>query len=138
LTASLLTAIIWLQVKPQYLDGVLEALKPHVTPDHLVISICAGVRIASLERSLPQGARVVRVMPNTPCLVGEAASAYVLGSHATASDGEKAFTLLSSIGQCLAWSHLSGKHRMPLSSRCTLISAFALSSLGGAGVAEEG
>ena len=50
---------IFLSVKPQYLDRVLEALKPHVTERHLVVSIAAGVRIASLEANLPEGARVV-------------------------------------------------------------------------------
>ena len=52
--------IIFLSVKPQYLDRVLEALKPHVTERHLVVSIAAGVRIASLEANLPERARVVR------------------------------------------------------------------------------
>lgn len=49
-----------IQVKPQYLDGVLEALQPHVTPNHLIVSIAAGVRLASLEAALPEGSRVVR------------------------------------------------------------------------------
>ncbi len=41
-------------MKPQYLDSILEALKPHLAPRHLVISIAAGVRIASLEANLPE------------------------------------------------------------------------------------
>ena len=48
-----------LQVKPQYLDPVMEALKPHVTNRHLIISIVAGVKLAWLESSLPEGSRVV-------------------------------------------------------------------------------
>lgn len=51
-----------LQVKPVYLDAVLEALKPYVTPAHLVISIVAGVKLAALESSLPDGARVVSLL----------------------------------------------------------------------------
>ncbi len=47
-----------LQVKPQYLDTILEALKPHILPSHLVISIAAGIRVASLEAALPEGTRV--------------------------------------------------------------------------------
>ncbi|CAL8466920.1 g6456 [Coccomyxa elongata] len=90
--------IIFLGVKPQYLDGVLEALAPHITPRHLVVSIAAGVRLASLEGRLPEGTRVIRVMPNTPCLIGQAASAYVLGNHATNEDAAKIYMLLSSAG----------------------------------------
>ena len=55
----LLWSTIFLSVKPQYLDRVLEALKPHVTERHLIVSIAAGVRIASLEANLPERARVV-------------------------------------------------------------------------------
>ena len=85
-------------MKPQYLDSILEALRPHLEPRHLIISIAAGVRIASLEANLPEGTRVVRVMPNTPCLIGQAASAYVLGNHATLEDGDRAYSLFSSVG----------------------------------------
>ncbi len=48
-----------MQVKPYYLDPVLEALKPHITERHLIISIVAGVKLAWLESNLP-GARLVR------------------------------------------------------------------------------
>lgn len=51
------------------MDGVLEALRPHVTRNHLIISIAAGVRLASLEANLPEGTRVVRraARPPLPC-----------------------------------------------------------------------
>lgn len=48
---------------------VLKALAPHVTPRHLIISIAAGIRLETLEAALGTDTRVVRVMPNTPCLV---------------------------------------------------------------------
>ena len=41
------------------MDGVLDALRPHIGRDHLVISVAAGVRLATLEASLPEGSRVV-------------------------------------------------------------------------------
>ena len=50
---------IFLSVKPQYMDRVLESLNPHVKERHLIVSIAAGVRIASLEANLPGGTRVV-------------------------------------------------------------------------------
>jgi pyrroline-5-carboxylate reductase len=56
------------------------------------------VTISKLENLLPAGARVIRVMPNTPALVGEAASAFTLGKSATAADGELAKKLLSAVG----------------------------------------
>ena len=48
-----------MQVKPQYLDNILEALKPHILSSHLIISIAAGIRVSSLEAALPEGTRVV-------------------------------------------------------------------------------
>ncbi|KAL3153922.1 hypothetical protein ABBQ32_013485 [Trebouxia sp. C0010 RCD-2024] len=94
--------IIFLGVKPQYLDSILDALKPHILPSHLIISIAAGIRVASLEAALPEGTRVMRVMPNTPCLIGQAASAYVLGTHATDDDAQKTYALMSSVGLALS------------------------------------
>lgn len=63
----------------------------------LIISIAAGVTLATLESALP-GHRVIRVMPNTPCLVGEAASAFSLGKHATDADRTLVKTLLDAVG----------------------------------------
>ena len=54
-----------------------------------------------IEAVLPPGARVIRVMPNTPALVGAGAAGYALGKHATAADGELAQKLLSAVGLAL-------------------------------------
>ena len=43
----------------------------------------------------------MRVMPNTPCLIGQAASAYVLGTHATDDDAQKTYALMSSVGELM-------------------------------------
>ena len=64
----------------------------------LFISIAAGVTITAIEEALGSDARVIRVMPNTPALIGQGASAYALGTHATASDSELAASLLASVG----------------------------------------
>lgn len=45
------------------------------------------------------GGLQMRVMPNTPCLIGQAASAYVLGTHATDDDAQKTYALMSSVGE---------------------------------------
>ena len=67
----------------------------------MLISIAAGVTLAKLEAALPAGARVIRVMPNTPALVGAGASAFALGKSATAADGELTKKLLSAVGIAL-------------------------------------
>jgi pyrroline-5-carboxylate reductase len=65
----------------------------------LVISIAAGVRLAQLAQGLGETVRLVRVMPNTPCLVGQSASAYACGPQATSDDAELTEALLSAVGR---------------------------------------
>ncbi|MBM3831428.1 MAG: pyrroline-5-carboxylate reductase [Verrucomicrobia bacterium] len=91
-----------LAVKPDQIAGVLSEIRPHVTPKHLLISIAAGVPLAKLEAGLAPGARVIRVMPNTPALVGASASAFALGKAATPADAALAQRLFSSVGLALA------------------------------------
>lgn len=91
-------SVVFLAVKPAQVVDLLTELKPLFTAQHLVISIAAGLPLARLEAALPVGVRVVRVMPNTPALVGAGASAFSLGSAAAAPDGELAQHLLSAVG----------------------------------------
>eukprot|EP00956_Cyclotella_meneghiniana_P045425 scaffold368165_cov83-Cyclotella_meneghiniana.AAC.6 len=63
----------------------------------VIISIAAGITLETLEKALP-GRRVVRVMPNTPCLVGEAACGFALGTLATDEDRTLVKTLLDAVG----------------------------------------
>lgn len=88
------TDLVFLAVKPQAMEAVLPELGEVAS---LVVSIAAGVRIATLEEALP-AARVVRVMPNTPGLVGEMAAGYARGSRASADDLALVGRLLSSAG----------------------------------------
>ena len=64
----------------------------------LVISIAAGVTLASLEAAAPGNFRMIRAMPNTPALVGHGAAAYCLGSRATFEDAVTAQALLGAVG----------------------------------------
>ncbi|MEO5350715.1 MAG: pyrroline-5-carboxylate reductase [Magnetococcus sp. YQC-3] len=62
-------------VKPGKVDGVLRTMAPALTPDMLILSIAAGVSLEQLQRALPPAQPVVRVMPNTPALIGAGISA---------------------------------------------------------------
>jgi pyrroline-5-carboxylate reductase len=93
--------VLLLAVKPDQVAGVLAGIRKEFTEKHLLISIAAGVTIAKLEAGLGAGARVVRVMPNTPALVGTAASAFALGKAARPADGELTQKLFSAVGIAL-------------------------------------
>jgi pyrroline-5-carboxylate reductase len=90
--------ILILSVKPDQAAGVLGDIRDDFSEDHLLISIAAGVTLAKLEAGLHTGGRVIRVMPNTPALVGESATAYSLGKSALPEDGDLAQKLFSSVG----------------------------------------
>src|SRR6266700_2311502 len=87
LEAARSAQVLVLAVKPDQVDGVLKEIRGLVTGKHLLCSIAAGVTLAKLESGLADGARVIRVMPNTPALVGASATAYALGRNATVEDG---------------------------------------------------
>merc|ERR1740129_1034166 len=68
--------IVVTAVKPQVVDSVIAQIAPTWAEPKILVSICAGITVDTYLRGLGSTAKVVRVMPNTPCLVGEAASAY--------------------------------------------------------------
>lgn len=90
--------VIILAVKPDQVADVLKEIRVHFTEKHLLISIAAGVTIARLQAGLSEAARVIRVMPNTPALVGASATAFALGRAAKPEDGELAKKLFASVG----------------------------------------
>ena len=90
--------VVFLAFKPHQLDEATEAVRDQFDESHLVISILAGVRLAKLDAACGGRARLVRVMPNTPALVGEGACGYALGQAATSEDGELVKRLLSAVG----------------------------------------
>jgi pyrroline-5-carboxylate reductase len=90
--------VLILATKPDQVAAALAEISGAFTKNHLLISIAAGVTISKLESALPAGARVIRVMPNTPALVGAGASAFALGKNADDADAELAQKLLSAVG----------------------------------------
>ena len=87
-----------LAVKPQSMEKLLRQLAFHLTPEHLVISIAAGISTGFVEQRLPSETRVVRVMPNTPAMVRAGAAALCRGCRATDEDMEFAMRLFSALG----------------------------------------
>jgi len=90
--------VVVLAIKPQVAAAVLAQLQETIGKDTLVISIMAGVSCAAIETPLKPGVRVVRVMPNTPALVLEGASALCGGSHAGEDDLALTETLFAQVG----------------------------------------
>jgi len=91
--------VIILAVKPNIMGTILEELKNDITSEHLVVSIAAGIPLNFMESSLNEGCRAIRIMPNTPCLVGETAAGYALGKNATLDDGELVGRILNAVGK---------------------------------------
>ena len=90
---------IILSVKPQDMTSALESIKNAVGPDLLVISIAAGVKVAGISRVLGDLA-IVRVMPNTPALIGEGAAGLFANDKARPVL-EKAMLIFSSVGKAV-------------------------------------
>ena len=90
--------IIFLAVKPHLLDTVAAELAGKIDSTKLVVSVAAGVRLKTLAKMLGSDVRLVRVMPNTPCLVGQGACAYCPGDKANQDDQQLVGSLLSAVG----------------------------------------
>jgi len=93
---------IILAVKPQNMAAVLDEIRTEVTPRKLFVSIAAGFPLRRLEAGLGGQARVVRVMPNTPALVGRGISVAVAGAKATPADLKHALKLFKAVGEAVA------------------------------------
>lgn len=91
--------ILVLAVKPQAMPVVLAEIQPFVGTKHLVISIAAGVPMATLAAGLGPDPRIARVMPNTPALVGEGAAGFSLGATCTPEDEALVQSCFSSVGR---------------------------------------
>jgi pyrroline-5-carboxylate reductase len=90
--------LLVLAVKPQSMKALLEEIRPLLTERHLIVSIAAGVSLTQLADGIGARRRLVRVMPNTPCLIGASASAYTPGEGATVQDAALVERLLKAVG----------------------------------------
>lgn len=92
--------LIILAVKPKVVWAVLNEIGEFVAKGQLLVSVAAGIPIKFIESSLKEGCKVIRVMPNTPCLVGETAAGISLGSHVEKEEGELIVKMFSAVGKC--------------------------------------
>jgi len=99
--AAKLADTLVIAVKPQDMDALLAELSTAVTPDRLIVTIAAGVPTAAIEKRLVEGVPVVRVMSNTPALVGEAMSAVAAGAHAKEEHLERAEDIFRPVGKVI-------------------------------------
>lgn len=88
-------------VKPQDIGAVLPEIAATLRPGTLVVSLCAGVSTGQIERALPEGTAVVRVMPNTPAQVDEGMAAISPGAHASPADLQHVTEILSAVGKVI-------------------------------------
>jgi len=91
--------VVVLAVKPQVIDRVLEQVSSEINSDTLVISLAAGVPLRAIEARLPDGARVLRAMPNTAAIALAGATGIAPGAHATAEDTRFAQALFDAVGR---------------------------------------
>ena len=97
--AALAGGTLFLAVKPQVMQGVLEEISSTLSESQLVISIAAGITIDILEEFLP-GTPVIRSMPNTPALLGAGATVISPGNQVHADMTHWAVELFHSVGSC--------------------------------------
>ncbi len=91
--------LVLICLKPQQVKGFLHEVKHELAENALIISAAASVTTALIERELGRPARVVRAMPNTPCLIRQGMIAIARGMHATDEDLKVAQEIFASMGR---------------------------------------
>lgn len=95
---------IFLCLKPQDMKTMLHNIRDFLSPKHLLVSIAAGLNIDFFERHLDNvnPLKVIRIMPNTPCLVGEGMSVICKNKNVTGEEEKNIIALMESIGKVIA------------------------------------
>ena len=99
-TSAKKSDILFLAVKPHLFGDIIAEIKDFVRPETLIISIAAGQTIEKIEDAFAKNMKLVRAMPNTPALVGEAMSALCTNQNVTEDDLSDAKTIFNSFGKC--------------------------------------
>jgi pyrroline-5-carboxylate reductase len=90
--------VILLATKPQHMESALEAIRPGLSSDTLIISIAAGISIAFIQHILGKETHVARVMPNTPALVRAGTAAIATSDSCTSRDAQTAEAIFTAVG----------------------------------------
>lgn len=93
--------VIFIAVKPNNLEDVLNKIGPWASEEKIIISICAGKALDFMQKAINTDCKLVRVMPNINAMVGEAISAYCINDKVNDTDCEKVEYLLNCTGKVL-------------------------------------
>lgn len=93
--------VIILAVKPFMYKDIVDAIKSELTAEKLIITIAAGITIGNMEEWINENTKIIRTMPNTPALVGEAMSAVCPNKNVTSDELEYCFEIFKSFGECV-------------------------------------
>src|SRR5262245_13860588 len=91
--------VLILAVKPQSMAALLAEIRPAVTTRHLIVSIAAGIPLKTIADGIGADRRLIRVMPNTPCLVGASATGFSPGHTATQEDCALVERMFNAVGK---------------------------------------
>ena len=91
--------IVFVGVKPQVVQSVMDDIRAHLKPEQLVISVAASVPTSAIESALGKEIPVVRAMPNTPCAIGHGMTALCKGKYANQQHLEIASELFNVVGR---------------------------------------
>lgn len=127
--------VVLLAVKPQVLDAVVTSLSSDLE-GKLIVSIAAGFSTARIESLLPAGTAVVRVMPNTPALVGEGMALVSGGAEATLEQVELVTHLFGSVGRAIGVDERQQDAGTAISGSGPAYFALVVDALARAGVAQ--
>jgi pyrroline-5-carboxylate reductase len=94
--------VLVLAVKPQSMPTLLQEVRGDLRERHLIVSIAAGLSIDRLKELLQGYGRIIRVMPNTPCLVGASAAGFAIGPGASKDDAALVERLFNAVGKAFA------------------------------------
>jgi pyrroline-5-carboxylate reductase len=91
--------IIFICVKPQVVEEVVEQIRPNIHKNQMIISVAASVPTSQIEKAMGAEIPVVRAMPNTPCALGAGMTALCKGKFATSKDVDSASALFRVVGR---------------------------------------